>query len=87
MVTWGVLSFLFLVSMLIIGMRRWEGWMFASLTSVGWIIYSLVGGVRVVELIFSVLCLVLSVIFWRRWNRDQKARDEAAIDSGVSTSA
>ena len=54
MLVWGVLSFLFLVSMLIIGMRRWEGWMFASLTNVGWIIYSLVDGVRVVELIFSV---------------------------------
>ena len=87
MVTWGVLSFLFLISMVIIGMRRWEGWMFASLTSVGWIIYALVDGVRVVELIFSILGLVLSVIFWLRWNKDQKAKDEAALDSGVSTSA
>ena len=48
MLVWGVLSFLFLVSLLIIGMRRWEGWMFASLTNAGWIIYSLVDGVRVV---------------------------------------
>jgi nicotinamide riboside transporter PnuC len=87
MLTWGVLSFLFLISMVIIGMRRWEGWMFASLTNVGWIIYALVDGVRVVELIFSILGLVVSVIFWLRWNKDQKAKDEAALDSGVSTSA
>ena len=87
MLVWGVLSFLFLVSLLIIGMRRWEGWMFASLTNAGWIIYSLVDGVRVVELVFSALGLVLTVIFWLRWNKDQKAKDEAALYEDVTTRA
>lgn len=87
MLTWGVLSFLFLVSMVIIGMRRWEGWMFAALTNVGWIVYSLVDGIRIVELVFSVLGLVVSVIFWLRWNKDQRAQDEAAIDAGATTRA
>ena len=87
MLIWGVLSFLFLVSLVIIGMRRWEGCIFASLTNVGWIIYALVDGVRVVELVFSVLGLVVSVIFWIRWSKEQKAKDEAALYEGVATSA
>lgn len=87
MMVWGVLSFLFLISLVIIGMRRWEGWMFASLTNVGWIINALVGGVRVVELVFNALALVLTVLFWLRWNKDQHAIDEAALDAGVITRA
>lgn len=84
---WGVLSFLFLVSLVIIGMRRWEGWMFASLTNVGWIIYALVGGVRVVELVFNALALVITVVFWVRWNSDQQASDDAVLDQEVTTRA
>jgi lysylphosphatidylglycerol synthetase-like protein (DUF2156 family) len=76
MFAWTVLSLLFLISLLIIGLRHWAGWMFACITSVGWIVYSLVGGVRVIELVVSILGLVLSVLFLVRWNRDQRALDE-----------
>lgn len=82
---WSVLSFLFLVSLLIIGMRRWEGWMFASLTNAGWIVYALVDGVRVAELVFGILGLVVSVVFWLRWNKNQQAED--ALDRGVAARA
>ncbi|HZA73688.1 MAG TPA: hypothetical protein VE476_12355 [Propionibacteriaceae bacterium] len=80
MLIWGVLSAIFLVSLVIIGMRRWEGWMIASLTNVGWIISSVVDGVRVVELVFSILGLVVSVIFWLRWNKEQRILDEADLE-------
>jgi hypothetical protein len=80
MLIWGVLSAIFLVSLVIIGMRRWEGWMIASLTNVGWIISSVVDGVRVVELVFSILGLVVSVIFWLRWNKEQRILDEAELE-------
>ena len=77
MLAWAVLSLLFLLSLVIIGLRRWEGWIFALITSVGWIVYSLVGGVRVVELVVHSLGLIVSVLFLVRWNRDQRALDEA----------
>ena len=80
MLIWGVLSAIFLVSLVIIGMRRWEGWMIASLTNVGWIISSVVDGVRVVELVFSILGLIVSVIFWLRWNKEQRILDEADLE-------
>ena len=76
MFAWTVLSLLFLLSLVIIGLRRWEGWIFAVITSVGWIVYSVVGGVRVVELVVHTLLLVVSVIFLVRWNRAQRALDE-----------
>lgn len=76
MVAWSVLTLLFAISLLIIGLRHWEGWMFASITGVGWLVYSVVGGVRVVELIFNLVVLVVSVVFLVRWSREQKARDE-----------
>ena len=80
MLAWTVLSLLFLLSLVIIGLRRWEGWIFAVITSVGWIIYSVVGGVRVVELVVHSLLLVVSVIFLVRWNKAQRALDEEEID-------
>ena len=76
MFAWTVLSLLFLLSLVIIGLRRWEGWIFAVITSVGWIVYSVVGGVRVVELVVHALLLVVSVIFLVRWNRAQRVLDE-----------
>jgi hypothetical protein len=76
MLAWSVLSVIFIIALVIIGLRRWEGWMFASIINVGWIIYSVVDGVRVVELVIHSLALVVSVIFWLRWNREQKVLDE-----------
>jgi hypothetical protein len=86
MLAWSVLSLLFLLSLVIIGLRRWEGWIFAVITNVGWIVYSLVGGVRVVELVIHVLGLIVSVIFLVRWNRAQRALDEEEIDEQATTS-
>ena len=76
MVAWGVLSVIFIVALVVIGLRRWEGWMFASIINVGWVIYSLVDGVRVLELVMHALALVVTVTFWLRWNREQKVLDE-----------
>ena len=87
MVAWTVLSLLFLLSLVIIGLRRWEGWIFAVITSVGWIVYSLVGGVRVVELVVHALLLVVSVIFLVRWNRAQRALDEEEADEQVTAAS
>ena len=84
MLAWSVLSLLFLLSLVIIGLRRWEGWIFATITNVGWIVYSLVGGVRVVELVINSIGLVVSVIFLVRWRRDQRAKDEAELDEPVA---
>jgi lysylphosphatidylglycerol synthetase-like protein (DUF2156 family) len=84
MLAWSVLSVLLLVALVIIGLRRWEGWMFASIINLGWIVYALVDGVRVVELVIHALALVVTVIFWLRWNREQKVLDEQA---GERTSA
>ena len=79
MLAWGVLSLLFTISLLIIGMRRWEGWMFATLTNVGWIIYSAVYA-NLAIVIISVVSLVVTFIFWMRWNKDQKANDSNQIN-------
>ena len=84
MLAWSVLSLLFLLSLVIIGLRRWEGWIFAVITNVAWIVYSLVGGVRVVELVINSIGLVVSVIFLVRWRRDQRAKDEAELDEPVA---
>ena len=84
MLAWSVLSLLFLLSLVIIGLRRWEGWIFAVITNVGWIVYSLVGGVRVVELVINSIGLVVSVIFLVRWRKDQQAKDEAELDEPVA---
>ena len=84
MLAWSVLSLLFLLSLVIIGLRRWEGWIFAMITNVGWIAYSLVGGVRVVELVINSIGLVVSVIFLVRWRRDQRAKDEAELEEPVA---
>ena len=86
MLAWSVLSLLFLISLVIIGLRRWEGWIFAVITNVAWIVYSLVGGVRVVELVINSIGLVVSVIFLVRWRRDQRAKDEAELDEPVAAS-
>ncbi|HLL62463.1 MAG TPA: hypothetical protein VK401_05410 [Propionibacteriaceae bacterium] len=86
MLAWSVLSLLFLLSLVIIGLRRWEGWIFAVITNVAWIVYSLVGGVRVVELVINSIGLVVSVIFLVRWRRDQRAKDEAELDEPVAAS-
>ena len=86
MLAWSILSLLFLLSLVIIGLRRWEGWIFAVITNVGWIVYSLVGGVRVVELVINSIGLVVSVIFLVRWNRDQRAKDEAELEEQVPAS-
>ena len=82
MLAWGVLSLLYTISILIIGFRRWEGWMFASLTNVGWVIYSAVYG-NVVLIIISAVALVVTVIFWVRWNKDQRVTDSNEIKEGV----
>jgi nicotinamide riboside transporter PnuC len=87
MLAWTVLSLLFLLSLVIIGLRRWEGWIFAVITNIAWIVYSVVGGVRVVELVVNVIGLIVSVIFLVRWNRDQRARDEAELDETASVAA
>ena len=87
MLAWSVLSVIFIIALVIIGMRRWEGWMFASIINVGWIIYSVVDGVRVVELVIHALALVVSVIFWLRWNREQKALDEQANERSSASVA
>jgi uncharacterized membrane protein len=87
MLAWTVLSLLFLLSLVIIGLRRWEGWIFALITNVGWIAYSMVGGVRVVELVVTLIGLVVSVIFLVRWYRDQRAKDEAEADQVTSVAA
>ena len=79
MLAWGVLSLLYTISILIIGMRRWEGWMFATLTNVGWIIYSAVYA-NLAIVIISVVSLVVTFIFWMRWNKDQKANDSNQIN-------
>ena len=79
MLAWGVLSLLFTISLLIIGMRRWEGWMFATLTNVGWIIYSAVYA-NLAIVIISVVSLVVTFIFWMRWNKDQKANDSNQLN-------
>jgi hypothetical protein len=84
MLAWSVLSLLFLLSLVIIGLRRWEGWIFAVITNVAWIVYSVVGGVRVVELVVNSIGLVVSVIFLVRWRRDQRAKDEAELDEPVA---
>ena len=74
MLAWGVLSLLYTISILIIGMRRWEGWMFASITNVGWIIYSAVYA-NLAIVIISIVGLIVTFIFWLRWSREQKAKD------------
>jgi hypothetical protein len=84
MLAWTVLSLLFLLSLVIIGLRRWEGWIFALITNVGWIVYSTVGGVRWIELVVNLIGLVVSVIFLVRWRRDQRAKDEAEVDEVAS---
>ena len=84
MLAWSVLSLLFLLSLVIIGLRRWEGWIFAVITNVGWIVYSMVGGVRVVELVINSIGLVVSVIFLVRWRKDQRAKDEAELEEPVA---
>ena len=80
MLAWGVLSLLYTISLLIIGMRRWEGWMFATLTNVGWIIYSAVYA-DIAIVIISVVSLVVTFIFWMRWNKDQKAIDSNEVNA------
>ena len=87
MLAWSVLSVIFIIALVIIGMRRWEGWMFASIINVGWIIYSVVDGLRVVELVIHALALVVSVIFWLRWNREQKVLDEQANERSSASVA
>ena len=79
MLAWGVLSLLYTISLLIIGMRRWEGWMFATLTNVGWIIYSAVYA-NIAIVIISSVSLVVTFIFWMRWNKDQKAIDSNEVN-------
>ena len=74
MLAWGVLSLLYTISILIIGMRRWEGWMFASITNVGWIIYSAVYA-NLAIVIISIVGLIVTFIFWLRWSREQRAKD------------
>ncbi len=80
MLAWGVLSLLYTISLLIIGMRRWEGWMFATLTNVGWIIYSAVYA-NIAIVIVSIVSLVVTFIFWMRWNKDQKAIDSNEVNA------
>ena len=80
MLAWGVLSLLHTISLLIIGMRRWEGWMFATLTNVGWIIYSAVYA-NIAIVIISIVSLVVTLIFWIRWNKDQKAIDSNEVNA------
>ena len=80
MLAWGVLSLLYTISLLIIGMRRWEGWMFATLTNVGWIIYSAVYA-NIAIVIISIVSLVVTLIFWMRWNKDQKAIDSNEVNA------
>ena len=80
MLAWGVLSLLYTISFLIIGMRRWEGWMFATLTNVGWIIYSAIYA-NIAIVIISVVSLVVTFIFWMRWNKDQKAIDSNEVNA------
>ena len=80
MLAWGVLSLLYTISFLIIGMRRWEGWMFATLTNVGWIIYSAVYA-NIAIVIISIVSLVVTSIFWMRWNKDQKAIDSNEVNA------
>ncbi len=80
MLAWGVLSLLYTISLLIIGMRRWEGWMFATLTNVGWIIYSAVYA-NIAIVIISIVSLVVTLIFWMRWNKDQKAIDSTEVNA------
>jgi hypothetical protein len=75
MLAWSVLSVIFIVALVIIGLRRWEGWMFASIINAGWIVYSVVDGVRVVELVIHALALVVTVVFWLRWRREQRVWD------------
>ena len=84
MLAWSILSLLFLLSLVIIGLRRWEGWIFAVITNVAWIVYSLVGGVREVELVINSIGLVVSVVFLVRWRKDQRAKDEAELDEPVA---
>ena len=79
MLAWGVLSLLYTISLLIIGMRRWEGWMFASITNVGWIIYSAVYA-NLAIVIISIVGLIVTFIFWLRWSREQKAADGNQIN-------
>ena len=79
MLAWGVLSLLYTISLLIIGMRRWEGWMFATLTNVGWIIYSAVYA-NLAIVIISVVGLIVTLIFWLRWSREQKAKDGSELN-------
>ena len=86
MLAWSILSLLFLLSLVIIGLRRWEGWIFAVITNVAWIVYSMVGGVRVVELVVNSIGLVVSVIFLVRWHREQRAKDEAELEEQVPAS-
>ena len=84
MLAWGVLSLLYTISLLIIGMRRWEGWMFATLTNVGWIIYSAVYA-NIAIVIISSVGLVVTVIFWMRWNKDQKASDSNQVNAQAAS--
>ena len=85
MLAWGVLSLLYTISILIIGMRRWEGWMFASITNVGWIIYSAVYA-NLAIVIISIVGLIVTFIFWLRWSREQKAKDANQIyESGPAS--
>ena len=85
MLAWGVLSLLYTICILIIGMRRWEGWMFASITNVGWIIYSAVYA-NLAIVIISIVGLIVTFIFWLRWSREQKAKDGNQIyESGPAS--
>ena len=53
--------------------------MFATLTNVGWIIYSAVYA-NLAIVIISIVGLVVTFIFWLRWSREQKAKDGNQIN-------
>ena len=79
MLSWVVLSFMFTVALIIIGLRRWEGWMVASITNIGWLVHTMVNGNGILEAIVNVISLVITVIFWVRWNKDQRVKDRDEI--------
>ena len=84
MLAWTLVSLLFTIALVIIGLKRWEGWLVAAIANVGWIFYSVVGGVRVLELIVAIIGLAVSVIFWLRWNKAQRLQDEEAEDRAAT---
>ena len=58
--------------------------MVASIANIGWLVHTILNGNKILEIIVNVISLVITIIFWVRWNRDQRGSDlRADTQAGV----